>query len=61
MLSSTKIKVKEDGSVASCADPNRPFHPLPPNTCDTCGKYSDVTCHDFVKQKESTKNDQRSR
>jgi hypothetical protein len=52
---SSKFRLKEDGSIASCCDPHRPFHPLPPNTCDTCGKYSDVTCYDFVKQKKEVK------
>jgi hypothetical protein len=45
---SSKIRLKEDGSVASCADPNRPFQPIWPNKCGVCKRHSDMTCHDFL-------------
>jgi hypothetical protein len=51
----TKVKVKEDGTIASCADPRRPFQPRPPNNCNSCKDHSDVTCHDFAKQPKELK------
>jgi hypothetical protein len=45
-MSNSKVRVKEDGTIAGCYDTRKPIWP---NRCEDCAKHSDATCKDVRK------------
>jgi hypothetical protein len=49
---SSKIKIREDGTIAGCYGTGKPIWP---NRCEDCAVHSDCVCKDVTVKKDGKK------